>query len=325
MGRLVARYAALVVAVILLNFGLPRLLPGDPLEQDAGNGLNAAVSTLTVEARAELRATYHLDRSLGGQFLAYLDDLAHGDLGWSISESAPVGELIRDRLPWTLGLMLTSLLIAGVGGVLLGVLGAWRGGRVDRGVVMTSAAVAAVPEFLLAMGLLLVLAVGLGWFPLHGGRAAFADRPGGVFGSLEGVADVAWHLTLPALTLVLSSAAGFVLLVRGAVGATLGAPYVTTARAKGLSEPWVALRHAVPNALLPILALFGLRIGQILGGAIVAERVFGVPGLGMLAFEATRARDYPVLQAVFLLGSLSVLFVNFGVDVLSRRLEPRRG
>ena len=116
MGRIIARYVALVVAVVLLNFALPRLLPGDPLEQEAGDGLNAAVPILTAEARAELRASYHLDRSLTGQFVAYLDDLAHGDLGWSISESAPVSGLILTRLPWTLGLMLTSLVIAGGGG-----------------------------------------------------------------------------------------------------------------------------------------------------------------------------------------------------------------
>ena len=190
---------------------------------------------------------------------------------------------------------------------------------------MTSAAIAAVPEFLLGMGLLLALAVGLEWFPLYGGRAAFASRPGGALGSLEGLADVVWHLTLPSLTLVLSSSAGFVLLARGSVGATLGAPYLTSARAKGLSEPRIAVRHALPNALSPLLTFTGLRFGQVLGGAIVVERVYGVPGLGLFAFEATRARDYPVLQAVFLLGSLSVLGVNLVVDLIGLRFEARRG
>jgi len=323
--RLLTRYALLAAAVLLLNFALPRLLPGDPLDAESGEGMNAAVPTLTAEARAQLRATYGLDRPLADQFVAYVRDLARGDLGWSISEAAPVSRLIAERLPWTLGLMLTSLLVAGGGGVLLGLLGAWRGGRLDRIVVGVSSALAAIPEFLVAMALLVALAVGGGWFPLHGGRTAFAPRPTGPLGLLDALADITWHLALPTLTLTLASLAAFVLLSRGAAGAVLAAPYLTTARAKGLPEGRVALGHAFPNALLPVLTLLGLRVGQVLGGAIVVERVFSVPGLGRLAFEAVRARDYPVLQAIFLLGSLGVLLVNLLLDLACRRLEPRYG
>lgn len=322
---LLLRYALLAIAVVLLNFALPRLLPGDPLDVDSADGMNAAASTLTAEARARLRATYHLDRSPTGQFVAYLQDLAHGDLGWSISKAAPVSRLIVERLPWTLGLIASSLLIAGLGGVLLGVLTAWRGGRIDWWIVSLSSALAAIPEFLVAMALLLTLGVGVGWFPLHGGRSAFAPRADGFAGSIDAVGDIAWHLALPALTLVLATTASFLLLTRGAVQAVLVAPYLTTARAKGLTEPAVALRHAIPNALLPVLTLFGLRVGQVLSGAIVIERVFAVPGLGFFTFEAIRTRDYPVLQAVFLVSSLGVLLVNLAVDLSYRWLEPRRG
>jgi peptide/nickel transport system permease protein len=125
------------------------------------------------------------------------------------------------------------------------------------------------------------------------------------------------------VTLVLATLAAFVLVARGAVRGVLAEPYLTTARAKGLRERWVALRHAAPNALLPALTFFGIRIAQVLGGAIVVERVFSVPGLGLLAFEAIRARDYPVLQAVFLLGSLAMLLMNLILDLVYRRLEPR--
>ena len=323
MPRLLARYLMLGAAVVVLNFALPRLLPGDPLDQN-GNGLSAAATTLTRAQQAQLRTYYHLDQPLAGQFIAYLRDLAHGNLGWSISQGAPVGQLIGERLPWTLALVLTALLVAGVGGVLLGLLAAWRGGRTDWLVVSLCSALTALPEFLVAMALLLLLSVGLGWFPLQGGQTPFAGGPFGAAGAGP-LADVVWHLTLPALTMVLVTTAAFVLVTRGAVLMVLAEPYLVTARAKGLSEARVAFRHAAPNALLPVLTLFGLRLGQVLGGAIVVERVYSVPGLGYLAFQAISARDYPVLQAVFLLGSLGVLLANMTLDLLYLRLEPRRG
>jgi peptide/nickel transport system permease protein len=322
-GQLVWRYAWLTCAVVALNFGLPRLLPGDPLESFAPDGFGLAAPTLTVQARAQLRATYHLDEPLPAQFVAYLADLGHGDLGWSISRAAPVNQLIGERLPWTLGLVCTSVLVASLGGAAVGVLAAWRGGRTDRAVLAASTILAALPEFLIAMALLLALSVGLRWFPLQGGRTLFAASTGGG-GGLATARDVAWHLTLPALTLVLATSAGFALLARGAVGGVRAEPYLTTARAKGLGELAVSIRHAVPNALLPVLTLFGVRLGQILGGALVVERVFAVPGLGLLTFEAIRARDYPVLQAIFLLGSLGILTANFAVELGYRWLGPRR-
>lgn len=319
MARLLARYALLAAAVVALNFLLPRLLPGDPLDLDAGDGLNPATTTLTIEARARLRATYHLDQPPPAQFASYLRDLARGDLGWSISRAAPVAQLVEERIPWTLGLVLTSVLLAGCGGSLLGLWAAWRGGRTEHALVGAATALGALPEFLVAMLLLVVLGVGLGIFPLQGGRSVFVPASN----ALAELADIVWHLALPGLTLVVATSTGFVLLANGAARAVLEEPYLMTARAKGASEARVALRHAAPNAVLPVLTLLGLRVGHVLGGAIVVERVFAVPGLGLLAFEAVGARDYPVLQAVFLLGSLSVLLANLAVEIAYRRLEPR--
>lgn len=320
MARLLARYALLAVAVVGLNFLLPRLLPGDPLDLDAAQGLSPPTATLTAEARARLRATYRLDQPLAAQLTGYLGDLARGDLGWSISRSAPVSQLIGERLPWTLGLVLTSVLIAGASGSLLGVWAAWRGGWTERAVVGTATVLGALPELLVAMLLLATLAVGLGAFPLQGGRSPFAP-PGG---ALAEIADVAWHLVLPGVTLVAAAATGFVLLATASTRAVLAAPYITTARAKGASATRVALRHAAPNALLPVLTLLGVRVGHVLGGAVVVERVFAVPGLGLLAWEAVRARDYPILQAVFLLGSLGALLANLVVEVLYHAWRPPR-
>jgi peptide/nickel transport system permease protein len=314
MARLVARYAALVAALVILNFLLPRLLPGDPLDALTGGDLSGAAAPLPVEARARLRDAYRLDQPLGAQFVGYLDDLAHADLGWSISKSAAVRELIGERVPWTLGLVLGAMVLAATGGVLLGVWTTWRGGRAERLAGAVAAGLAALPEFLVGMLLLLALSVGLGWFPLQGGRSPFGNR---------GPLDVAWHLALPALTLVVATLAGFVLLAGGAMRGVLAEPYLLVARGKGLSDRRVALGHALPNALLPILTLFGVRVGQVLGGALVVERLFGVPGLGLLAFEALRARDYPVLQAVFLLSSLGVLLASFAVEVVYHALAGR--
>jgi peptide/nickel transport system permease protein len=314
--RLLLRYASLALAVVALNFLLPRVLPGDPLDVSAPDGLGASVSTLTAEARSRLRAAYHLDQPLAAQFAAYVSDLTRGDLGWSISRAAPVGQLIVERLPWTLGLILTALIMATALGGAAGVVAAWNGGRTDRWLSALATLLAALPEFLVAIALVLVLAVALRWFPLQGGRSAFGG---------DGVLDVIWHLTLPVLTLVLVTSTGFMLLARGSALSVRREPYLVAARAKGLSETAVVVRHAIPNAVLPVLTLFSVRLGHVLGGALVVERVFAVPGLGLLAFEAIRARDYPVLQANFLLGSLGTLGAMFCLEVLSRRLSPVHG
>jgi peptide/nickel transport system permease protein len=318
--RLLAlRYLALAAAVVVLNFLLPRLLPGDPLQPSVGDGFAAATAPLSLDQQARLRSRYRLDQPLGAQFVGYIADLAHGDLGWSISRAAPVGQLMAERLPWTLALVGTSVLGAALGGSALGLVAAWRGGRWDALLVTLATALAALPEFLVALLLLVVLAVWAGWFPLQGGQTPF-PAPAGWWVTLG---DRVWHLALPGATLLLANLAAFMLLTRGAVRDVRAAPYLATARGKGLAERQVALRHAAPNALLPLLTLFGVRLGQVLGGAIVVERVFSVPGLGLFAFQAIQARDYPVLQAVFLLASLAVLLANFAVELAYRRLAPR--
>ncbi len=323
--RLLIRYTLLAIGVVLLTFFIPRLLPGNPLSFSAGEGMDLAVP-LSAASREQLQAYYHLDQPMGYQLLSYLGDLAHGDLGWSISRPAPVAAMLLDRLPWTLGLLLVSLLISAVLGTALGIAAGWfPGGLRDRLLVSVTAALSAIPEFLIAISLLLLFAIGLGWFPLLGGRSAFVDYGGEVGGWGRQVLDVAWHLSLPAATLVLASSAGFVLVARDATAGIRSEPWIAVARAKGLRERQIALNHVLPNVALPLLTFLGLRVGAVLGGALVVERVFSVPGLGLLAHQAIRARDYPVLQALFLLSSLGVLAANFGVELLYLRLNRRRG
>lgn len=343
MLALIGRYLLLAFAVVVLNFLLPRFLPGDPLDFSSDEGVDPSRMVLTADARARLVAAYRLDQPLAQQFVGYLGDLSRLDFGRSIVSGARVSELIGRRIPWTLGLMgVTAVLSAGLG-LLLGVIAGWRGGRADTAIVTLATMLAALPELLVALGLLVTLAVGAGWFPLHGGQTPFATAgpvitppfvtPASAGGSAAGTSvagllwsalDIAWHLTLPALALVTSTTAAFVLVTRGAVKAELGRPYLAVAHSKGLSEGRVIRSHLLPNAALPLVTLFGLRLGQVLGGAVVVERVFSVPGLGLFAYEAIRARDYPVLQAVFLVSSLFVLLTQLGLDLTARVLVPRR-
>lgn len=323
--RLLIRYALLAVGVVLLNFFICRLLPGDPLSFSAGEGTDAAVP-LSAAARDQLRSYYRLDQPLRRQLVSYLGDLGRGDLGWSIARPAPVRDLILARLPWTLGLLLVSLLLSALVGGAVGLAAGWSPGSArDRLLVSAAAALAATPEFMVAIGLLLVFAVGLGWFPLFGGQTLFSGGDGDPAGPLRRALDVAAHLVLPAATLVVGGASAFALLVRGATADLRHEPWLVVARAKGLSERHLARRHALPSVAFPLLAFFGLRLGSVLGGALVVERVFGVPGLGLLGYQAIRARDYPLLQGLFLLSSLGVLAANLLVDLVTARLEARRG
>jgi len=324
--QLVARYSLLAIAVVLLNFLLPRLLPGDPLDFSAEGEKQAGVP-LTGAAKEQLRGYYHLDEPLVSQLRAYLGDLAHGDLGWSIASPASVRTLITSRLPWTLGLVLTAIGISAMVGTALGMMAGWFPARMRDGILLgTTVALAAIPEFLIAIGLLLLFAIKLRWFPLLGGRTPFAEYGGGAAGLGRQTLDIARHLTLPAIALVIANGAGFFLIARDATVTVHREAWLTLARAKGLREWQVALRHALPNIAPPLATFFALRLGGILGGALVVERVFGVPGLGSLAYQSIAARDYPVLQALFLLASLAVLAANFAVELLyARRLGVDHG
>ncbi len=319
LGRRVARFAGLIGVVVVLNFLIPRALPGSPL--GGGGGPDAAL--LPAASRRALLATYRLDAPLSVQFVDYLSAVARGDLGRSLLSHRPVSAILAERLPWTLFLVGGAVVVAACLGGLLGWASAQR--RPRRLVVPAFAAaigIGALPEFLVAMILIVFLASSRRLFPAGGALTPFAAAPDGGLPRL--LADIVWHAALPGLVLVIALLPPFALLVRNAVIPVLGERYLVAAQAKGLPPRRIAW-HALRSALPPVVTLLGLRLAAAVGGAAVIERIFAYPGMGLLLYDAVAVRDYPVLQGVVFISSLAVLTMNFFLDVLAARLDPRVG
>ncbi|MDT8902148.1 ABC transporter permease [Anaeroselena agilis] len=314
-------YLVTIGFVVIINFLLPRLLPGDPFAQLSGLGAGAdfAVS-LDAASEAALREYYGLDKPLGAQFVHYLQNLLTGNLGYAYYFKAPVGQLLAERLPWSLLLLLTSILLASVVGIACGVFAAWRRGTAwDHGLRGLLLGMRTVPPFFLGSLLLLIFSVKGQWFPVSG---AFSVDTAGASG-LARLKDIIWHLALPAATLTLAELSGNFMLTRSAMLDTLREDYITFGRARGLSESRLMFGHALPNALLPVITHTGLRLGLASGIVIYVEKIFGYPGIGMFMYEALAGRDFQVLQGGFLVISLTVLLLNLTVDILYAYLDPR--
>lgn len=311
-------YGITLLAVVTLVFALPRAMPGDPLSalEDPDNDFFIS----DPEARAKLLAYYGLDQPLTTQYLHYLTNLAHGDLGWSIARKTPVANLVRAHLPWTLLLMSLAIALASAISFVAGISAAWHRGLLrDRLVVTLLTFFRAIPEYALATSLLILFAVLIPVFPLYGARTLFTVHAS-LFGELV---DVAQHLVLPVTALTLSLLGTKFLLVRNTVISSLGEDYMLLARAKGLPDYLLKYRHAGRNALLPFLTIIGIQAGFAVGGSIFIEAVFAYPGMGTLILRAVEARDYPVLEASFLVLAGFVLLANLSVDLLYARLDPR--
>jgi peptide/nickel transport system permease protein len=316
LGRL-ATAGFTIVLIVLLNFVLFRMMPGSPERILMGRMPN-----VTQEVLAETRARWGLDKDLfPDQFVGYITSTLQGDLGFSyMSRGRPVSEVIAQHLPPTLLLFGLGEIVAIVAGLSLGAYSGWkRGGLVDYVGNGVSLILYSMPYFLLGMGLLLVFATALGWFPTYG-----MLTPGMTYDSpQELLADLGSHLVLPLATVALGLIGQYAILMRSSVIETLSEDYVTTARAMGLRDTRVLQHHALPNAMLPTVTLVAINLGYVVAGAITVEVVFNWPGLGTLTVDALAARDYPVLQGVFLLLSVAVVFANFGADLLYGVLDPR--
>ena len=291
--------AALVMSgVLVLVFALLHFVPGDPVEVMLGEHARPA------DAQA-LRAALGLDLPLHVQFWRFFEGLLRFDLGESLHSRRPINEILAQRLPATVILALASMAIAALIAFPLGIIAAMRRDTVvDAGAVSFSVLAAAVPNFVLGPLLILVFALWLGWLPVSG-------------------RDSAWSILLPAFTLGASLAAVLSRMVRATLLETFGHEYIRTARAKGLSEGQVVRRHALGNALLPVVTLAGLQLGVLLAGAVITEKVFDWPGIGLLLVESIQRRDYPVVQACVLVVSLTYVLVNTLLDFVYAWLDPR--
>jgi len=318
-GRRLAAYLVTVFVLVTINFFLPRSLPGDPL--DALFDTSGTDYVQDDELRAELAAYYGLDRPLPVQYVDYLTALARGDLGTSVRYNVPAADLIGERLPWTLLLVGAGLTLAVVVGMAAGVHSGWRrGGRSDRGLLVLFLGVGQFPAFFLASIALFVFAVHLGWAPLAGARTPFAPDEGLVIQAI----DIGHHLMLPAAVMALSLVTDYYLVMRASIVGELGADYLVGGRVKGLRERRLKYRYAARNALLPTVSLVAARAGVAMSGlTIFIETVFGYPGIGRLVFDAVSFRDYPVLQACFLVLGVLTVTANFVADLVYGRLDPR--
>jgi peptide/nickel transport system permease protein len=303
--RLLATIPVMTVVAVFV-FAMLRLTPGDPAAIIAG----AAATTQDV---ADIRAKLGLDRPILTQFAAWIGRMFTGDFGESFFFKKPVADLIAGRIEPTLMLATTTMLLSIVVAVPLGVLAAWKQGTlIDRLVMGFSVLGFSVPVFVIGYVLIYVFAIELSWLPVQG----YQPLAEGLWGCLT-------RLVLPSVTLSVIYIALIARITRTSVLEVLGEDYIRTAHAKGLTNVVVLMRHALRNAAVPIVTVIGIGVALLIGGVVVTESVFSIPGLGRLTVDAVLARDYPTVQAVILLFSLVYVLVNLVVDLLYTVLDPR--
>lgn len=290
--------ALILLGISFVTFLLLFVLPADPVRQMAGRSATPA----TVE---NIRQQLGLDQPFIVQYGRYLGNLLQGDLGRSYLQKTQVSELIMSRLPATLQLMAAGILAELALGLTMGIAAALMRGRAgDQVLMMASFITVSAPQFVVSLLLLYVFSVKLGWFPIGG------------YGTLA-------HLVLPAVTLGILGSGWYSRMMRSSMIEVLRADYIRTARAKGLSRGRVVLRHALPNAILPVIAMIGIDIGIFMGGIVVVESVFGWPGIGQLAWQAIQRVDIPIIMGVTLVSALAIVIGNLIADVIAPLIDPR--
>jgi peptide/nickel transport system permease protein len=296
--RRLVQAALILLGVSFITFFLLYVLPADPVRQIAGRSATAQ----TVE---NIRQQLGLDQPFIVQYGRYLGGLLQGDMGRSYLQKTEVAQLILSRLPATLLLMLGAIACELVLGLTMGIAAAlWRGRAVDQVLMMTSFITVSAPQFVVSLLLLYVFAVKLGWFPI-GGYGTFA------------------HLVLPAVTLGILGSGWYSRMMRSSMIDVLRADYIRTARAKGLGRARIILRHALPNAILPVIAMIGIDIGIFMGGIVVVESVFGWPGIGQLAWQAIQRVDIPIIMGVTLISAFAIVIGNLLADLIAPFIDPR--
>jgi peptide/nickel transport system permease protein len=316
LARRIVQTLVTIAFILILNFLLFRMMPGSP-ERVLFRNPNISAAVL-----AEARARWGLDKPLiPDQLVAYVRSTMTGDLGYSLKfRGQSVTEVIASRIWPTVILFGLGEIIAIILGLSLGSYSGWkRGGAVDYFGNGLSLILYSMPYFLIGMLLLLVFATNLGWFPTSG-----MFTIGATYASpIDKLADFCRHLVLPVATVALGLVGQYSILMRSSIVDTLSEDYVSTARAKGLTERRILRTHALPNALLPTVTLIAINLGYVVAGAITVEVVFNWPGIGTLTVDALSARDYPMLQGIFLILSVAVVMANLGADIVYGFLDPR--
>ncbi len=307
----------LLIGIATITFFIVHIAPGDPMDVYMEKQRRKEVDPQVIEL---LRKKYGLDQPLPVQYVKWLRNLAHGDLGESFRYRRPVASLIAERIPYTLQLTVLALLLDALIGISLGVISAVKQySLVDKTITLGSLIIYSIPGFWLAVMLVLVFAVNLGWLPTSQTRSLDYELL-----SMSGkILDRLLHLVLPVFVLGIAAAAGTARYMRNQLLEVLSEDYVIAARARGLPEMRVILKHALRNALIPIVTIYGLELPFVLGGAVLIEKVFSWPGMGLLAVEAIEARDYPIILATSMIAAVLVVLGNLLADVLYAVVDPR--
>jgi peptide/nickel transport system permease protein len=326
LNYIISRLAMLVLVVFLavtINFAIPRLTPGDPVEQQLATIVatgGGQIGDVTAMAEA-YRAKFGLDQPVWKQYLNYWWDILHLNFGYSLAQyPATVAQMIRSALPWTLGLVGTSTLIAFAIGSLLGGLLAWPGiPRALRGFIPLLMTISAVPYFLLGIILIFFLSILLKVFPAAGGHQ---------FGSVlrldwATIKDILRHAALPATSIIVAGIGTWALEMRGMMISVLGEDYISLAEAKGLKGKRIFLWYGLRNGLLPQLTALALRLGHVVAGVILVEVIFSYPGVGFKLFQAVQTKDYFVIQGIVLLLILAIALTMFVMDLIYPLIDPR--
>ncbi|QGG57366.1 ABC transporter permease [Paenibacillus sp. B01] len=312
-GKLL-QYALVILVALTLNFALPKLAPGDPLSFAIGEAL---AQEMTPEARAKAMQEAGLDGTLLEQYGSFLKGALTLDLGHSTKLGEPVVDVLADRLPWTLRIVLPSLVLSALIAVALGAYAAWnRGRKRDLWLLGGILTMESMPGFWLGMILIAVFGVQLGWFPTYGAAPLFSA------GGWSYAAAVLQRMVLPVATITLVSLGSYFLLTRSAMLDSLGQDYMMMAEAKGAGKRR-RIWHALRNALLPVYTHMTMSLSMLVGGAVVVETVFSYPGIGSLLYESVLARDFPMMQGVFLLITLAVIAGNILADLTYPLVDPR--
>lgn len=311
----ITHYILLLAAVIILNFFLPRMLPGSPIAQLAGE----EVGRMTQSERDRILSAYDLDKPLTVQFFTYIRNIVTLDWGISFSKKQPITDLLKAAIPWTLLLVGCNLILSTILGTFLGALSAvLRKKKKDMKLMLLVILCSSLPAFWIGMIFISVFSVSLGWFPVYGAYSMFSGLEGWAYAK-----DVWKHLILPVTTMTIVSISVFFTTSRYSVLETIHQDYVFMAKVRGIPKKRVRFCYMMRNALIPVFTVFMMELGSVLSGSVVIESVFAYPGLGNLLYNAVLSRDYPLMQYGFLVSSFMVIAASLLTDILYSRIDPR--